>query len=105
MPAKKKVIRRKVAKKRPNPRPNPRPKPPGSAGGKCDEKKLCAYMDKLYEYLNADQPGTLYRYLKEMSAALCNVEDQAFSGSGNPAKRWCSGGGSGGSPPPKPPVW
>ncbi len=74
-------------------------------GSKCDDKKLCLYMDALYVYLNADQPGTLYRYLKDMSRALCNVEDQAFSGAGNPANRWCPGGGGGGPNPPKPPVW
>ena len=92
MPAKKKVAKRKVAKKKKKP-------------VKCDEKKLCAYLDKLYVYLNVDQPGTLHHYLKTMSDALCNVEDQAFGPGGNPAARWCGGGGAGGPVPPKPPVW
>ena len=91
MPAKKKVAKRKVAKKK---------KPV-----KCDEKKLCKYMDALYVYLNVDQPATLYRYLREMSDALCNVEDQAFGPHGDPAARWCGGGGAGGPVPPTPPVW
>ena len=103
MPAKKKVAKRKVAKRK---KPVKRTLPTSSAGGgKCDEKKLCAYMDKLYVYLNVDQPGTLYNYLKTMSDALCNVEDQAFGPGGNPAARWCGGGGAGGPVPPKPPVW
>jgi len=51
--------------------------------------------------------GSSYAY-KALRVAVCNVEKQAFAGTGNPNRppRFCSGGpGNEPADPPPPPVW
>ena len=76
--------------------------PPGL--DKCNVPEICRYLERLYDYLRYE----FYPDYQAVRIALCNVEDQAFGGNGDPNKppRFCTGTGSNEpADPPKPPVW
>jgi hypothetical protein len=108
MASKKKVKR---PKRRPTPKKPPKPSPyPGKAPPKwdgdlkCNMPHVCEFLQQLSDWLN-NQFIPDYTALR---VAVCNVEKQAFSGTGNPNKppRFCTGGGGAEpAPPPPPPVW
>jgi len=70
----------------------------------CKRSEICKYLEELTRWLEED-------FMPDYTAlriAMCNVEAQAFSGSGVPGKRFpkCSGGTGGDpTPPPPPPKW
>ena len=84
--------------------PAPGTTPPLWADDKCNVPNICAFLEKLSNWLNT-------QFIPDYTAlriAVCNVEKQAFAGTGNANKppRFCTGGGgSEPAPPPPPPVW
>lgn len=69
----------------------------------CVPPEICKYLAELNTYFIKFQAD--YEALR---IAMCNVEQEAFTGTGVAGKRFPKcGGGTGGdpTPPPKPPVW
>lgn len=69
----------------------------------CVPPEICDYLAELRVWLH-----WFYNDYKDLRIAMCNVEQEAFTGTGVPGKRFppCSGGPGGDPiPPPKPPVW
>lgn len=109
MASKKKKTRPTTPKKAPKPRgrseaPGQLKKPPVYGLDECNVPHICEYLEALDKWLHN-------KFIPDYTAlrvAVCNVEDQAFGGGGNPNKppRFCSGGGTNEpADPPKPPVW
>ncbi len=75
----------------------------GGTARPCVPPEICAYLGELKVWLE-----WFYEDYKALRIAMCNVEQEAFTGTGSPGKRFppC-GGGPGGdvTPPPRPPVW
>lgn len=69
----------------------------------CVPPEICKYLKELKVWLL-----WLEQDYTDLRIAMCNVEQQAFTGTGDPTKRFppC-GGGPSGDPvkPPKVPVW
>ena len=110
--AKKKVMvkpKRPTAKQKPVAKPpksvyvGPPPVPPPGLD-KCNVPHICQYLEQLYDYLRYQ----LWPDYQKVRIALCNVEEQAFAGAGDPntPPRFCHAGGTNEpADPPKPPVW
>jgi len=71
---------------------------------RCTDREICRYLKRLSQWLVRDFLPDYER----LRLAVCNVEDQAFNGTGVPADRFpACGGGTGGGPAPvaPPPLW
>jgi hypothetical protein len=109
MASKKKKARPATPKK--GTKPRTRSKVPGKmkespmySMDKCNVPEICEFLEKLSNWLKND----FYPDYKALRIAVCNVEDQAFGGSGSSSTppRFCTGGGTNEpADPPKPPVW
>jgi hypothetical protein len=103
MASKKKAKKRSILPRRPvQKKPMTPPKYVGDI--KCNVPHICEFLLQLSNWLNN-------QFIPDYTAlriAVCNVEKQAFSGTGNANKppRFCTGGGGAEpAPPPPPPVW
>lgn len=72
----------------------------GKIARKCSLKDICEFLAELDVWLQA-----FYQDYRAVRIALCNVEKQAFEGTGSAAKRLCGGGTGDPPPPPQPPKW